>query len=254
MPATDVLVLCYHAVSPTWSAALSVTPERLRDQLARLVARGYRGATFTQAVLEQRSGRVLCVTFDDAYASVLTEALPILDELGLPGTVFAPTAYIGRGEPMAWPGIERWLETPDRGELVPLGWDDLARLQERGWEIGSHTRSHPRLTQLDDDELERELEESRRELESRLGGCTSLAYPYGDLDDRVVEAARRAGYFAAGALPSRLAAPSKLAWPRLGVYHDDGPVTFALKVSRTVRLLRRTSAWNLAHRAVRALR
>jgi peptidoglycan/xylan/chitin deacetylase (PgdA/CDA1 family) len=251
----DLLVLCYHAVSSTWPAALSVSPARLRRQLARLVRRGYRGATFTQAVLEPSREPTVCVTFDDAYASVLAEALPLLDELGLPGTVFAPSAYIGCGEPMAWPGIDGWLETQHREELVPMSWADLALLREHGWEVGSHTRTHPRLTQLDDRELERELRESRRELESRLGAvCSSLAYPYGDHDARVVEAAHRAGYLAAGALPTRFGAPTELAWPRVGVYHEDGGVVFALKVSRVVRSLRRTSGWDIAYRTFRALR
>jgi peptidoglycan/xylan/chitin deacetylase (PgdA/CDA1 family) len=251
----DLLVLCYHAVSTTWPASLSVTPASLRRQLERLVRRGYRGSTFTKAVLERPRQPTLCVTFDDAYASVLTEALPLLDELGLPGTVFAPSAYIGRSEPMAWPGIDGWLDTQHRNELTPMRWDGLALLRERGWEVGSHTHTHPRLTALGDDELEHELLESKRELESRLGAaCTSLAYPYGDQDARVVEAARRAGYAAAGSLPTRFDPPTALAWPRLGVYHKDGVVIFILKVSRVVRSLRRTAGWDLAHRAARTLR
>lgn len=251
----DLLVLCYHAVSSTWSAPLSVSPEKLHRQLASLVRRGYVGATFTQAVLEPPREASVCVTFDDAYASVLAEAVPVLDELGLPGTVFAPSAYVGSDEPMAWPGIDGWLETEHRHELVPLSWTDLAGLREHGWEVGSHTHTHPRLTQLDDDELERELVRSKTELESKLGGvCSSLAYPYGDHDARVVEAARRAGYAAAATLPARFVASTALTCPRLGVYHDDGAVVFALKVSRAVRRLRRTSGWNLAYRASRTLR
>ena len=251
----DVLVLCYHAVSPTWPAALSVSPARLRSQLASLVGRGYRGATFTQTVLDGPRVPTVCVTFDDAYASVRAEALPILDELGLPGTVFAPTAHIGSSEPMAWQGIDGWLKTEHRSELMPMTWDDLALLREHGWEVGSHTRLHPRLTRLDDDDLDRELRESKRDLESELGAaCSSLAYPYGDYDARVAEAARRAGYLAAAALPARFAEPTQFAWPRLGVYHEDDALSFGLKVSRVVRSLRRSPGWNLAQRAVRALR
>jgi peptidoglycan/xylan/chitin deacetylase (PgdA/CDA1 family) len=251
----DLLVLCYHAVSPTWPAALSVSPTALRSQLSKLVRRGYRGATFSQAVLAPPSERALCVTFDDAYASVLTRALPILDSLGLPGTVFAPSAFIESSEPMSWPGIDQWLDTQYRPELVPMGWEELAELRAHGWEVGSHTHTHPRLTQLEDEELERELVQSRRELESRLGiACTALAYPYGDYDARVVDAARRAGYTAACTLPTQFVAATELTWPRLGVYHADGHAIFALKVSPLVRSLRRTAGWNTAYRAYQALR
>ena len=114
MPAPDLLVLCYHAVSPTWPAPLSVTPAGLRRQLEGLVRRGYRSATFTDAVVGRRTSPTVCVTFDDAYASVLREALPLLEELGLHGTVFAPTAFVGDEQPMTWPGIDGWLDTVHR--------------------------------------------------------------------------------------------------------------------------------------------
>jgi peptidoglycan/xylan/chitin deacetylase (PgdA/CDA1 family) len=255
MLGADLIVLCYHAVSPTWPAALSVSPVVLRRQLSRLVQRGYRGATFTKAVLEPSREPTVCVTFDDAYASVLAKGLPVLDEFGLPGTVFAASSFIGRDEPMAWPGIDGWLETQHSKELLPMSWADLALLREHGWEVGSHTRTHPRLTRLNDEELGRELRDSKLELESGLGAvCTSLAYPYGDHDARVVQAARRAGYVAAGTLPTTFPAAKELAWPRVGVYHEDGAVIFALNTSRIVRSLRRGAGWNLAQRAIRAVR
>ena len=51
---------------------------------------------------------------------------------------------------MAWPGIDQWLGGPHEAELMPMSWDELRRLAEAGWEIGSHSRTHPMLTQLDD--------------------------------------------------------------------------------------------------------
>ena len=50
----------------------------------------------------------MAITFDDGYRSVLELALPILEELGVPATLFVPTDYIGSERPMSWPGIERW--------------------------------------------------------------------------------------------------------------------------------------------------
>ena len=98
---SDVLVLCYHAVSAEWPAGLSVTPERLEAHLAGLLARGYRGATFRDAVLNPPATRTVAVTFDDAYRSVLDLAAPLLRRLGIPGTVFVPTAFAAREHAMA---------------------------------------------------------------------------------------------------------------------------------------------------------
>jgi peptidoglycan/xylan/chitin deacetylase (PgdA/CDA1 family) len=106
---TDVLVLCLHAVSPRWPADLSITPERLERLLTGLVRRGYRGATFRDAVSAPTAPRTVAVTFDDAYRSVIELAFPILKQLGLPGTVFVPTDWAGAEKPMVWPGIDHWV-------------------------------------------------------------------------------------------------------------------------------------------------
>jgi peptidoglycan/xylan/chitin deacetylase (PgdA/CDA1 family) len=236
--AQDLVVLGYHGVSEDWHATLAVTPASLSEQVSYLLDRGYRPATFTEAVLGPRTERTFSVTFDDAYASVGELALPILEQLGVPGTVFVPTAYTGQSEAMEWPGIDRWIGTPHEGELIPMDWKQLGELAERGWEIGSHTKTHPRLPELTDDQLLEELQGSREEIERRLGQrCLSLAYPYGDYDQRVIRAAADAGYAAAATLAVTPEAP--LAWPRIGVYDIDDLRRFKLKVSRSVRAFRR---------------
>jgi peptidoglycan/xylan/chitin deacetylase (PgdA/CDA1 family) len=250
----EVVVLCYHAVSDEWPSRLAVTRRQLREHVGHFVGRGYHPVTFTEAVTQPADGRPrLAVTFDDGYASLEDNAAPILAELGVPATVFVPTAYVGTGEPMSWPGIEPWLATPHRDELLPLDWDGVRRLAGAGWEIGSHSHSHPRLTQIDDADLTRELRESRRILEEQLGGpCRSIAYPYGDVDERVLVAAREAGYIAGGALPSRLHVPRPLSWPRLGIYRADDQARYLLKTSRSMRALRRLPAWLAVRKAAAA--
>ena len=250
-----MLALCYHAVSERWPAALSIAPAALEEQLRLLVDRGYRGATFGELVGGGRSDKLLAITFDDAFRSVIERARPILSSLGLPGTVFVPTGFAGTGKPMAWDGIDHWLGGPHEPELIGMGWDELDRLAGEGWEIGSHTRTHPRLTELDDRSLAMELRGSRAECEERLGReCRSLAYPYGDVDGRVMRAAAEAGYQAAGALPQGRVPPAEpLRWPRIGVYRVDRGRRFRLKVSPAGRRLRGSPAWGALERARRAL-
>ena len=243
---SNPIVLCYHAVSESWSAPLSVTPRGLERQIRLLRARGYHGETFTEAVLGTRSERTVAITFDDAYRSVFELAFPILSRGGFRGTVFVPSAFADTESPMAWPGIDHWLGGPHEAELRPMSWDQLRRLAEAGWEIGSHTRTHPRLTQLDDESVARELAGSRRDCERGLGRpCRSLAYPYGDHDERIVRAARDAGYAAACTLPADWHRLDPLCWPRIGVYHPDHPLRFRLKLSPAVGRLRASRAWAL---------
>lgn len=188
---------------------------------------------------------MFAVTFDDGYRSVAERGFPILDELGATATVFVPTDYIGAAT-AAWPGTDHWLDTIHADELTPMSWDELGLLAERGWEIGSHSRSHAHLVQLGDADLHDEIAGSRAELEHRLGRpCTTLAYPFGEVNERVVDAAAAAGYRAACTLTTRCESPRPLAWPRVGAYEHDGPLTFRTKVSPIVRRLRATPAWGV---------
>ena len=137
---------------------------------------------------------------------------------------------------MAWDGIDRWLGGEHEHELHCMSREQLDELAAAGWEVGSHTCSHPRLTELGDEQLDRELSASKQALGP---DCRSIAYPYGDVDARVIAAARRAGYEAAAALPKRFGSKDPLDWPRVGVYHADDLRRFKLKVSRITRLIRR---------------
>jgi peptidoglycan/xylan/chitin deacetylase (PgdA/CDA1 family) len=233
---SDVLVLCYHAVSSRWPASVAVMPEALEEQLSHVVAHGYRGAAFTDAVLAPPWPRTVAVTFDDAFRSVLTDARPILDRLGLPATVFVPTAFVESGGPLRWHELERWSQGPYDGDLQPLGWDELGDLADAGWEIGSHAVSHRRLTLMTAEEAAWELEESRDLIEQRLGiSCRSVAYPYGDVDDGVAAAAREAGYEAGAGLGRWPGERRMLRSPRVGVYRRDTLRRFSIKASPTLR-------------------
>jgi peptidoglycan/xylan/chitin deacetylase (PgdA/CDA1 family) len=240
-------VLCYHAVSPDWDAAMSVMPHRFESQLQWLAGRGYRGVTFSEAVELGMDSKVVSVTFDDAYTSVLELAAPVLERLGWPATVFVPTSFPGSKGPMSWDGVDHWTGSPHEHEMQCMSWDQLRGLAERGWEIGSHTRTHPHLPRLPDDELQTELRVSREECEAAMGRpCRTIAYPYGDYDDRVIEATRAAGYESGATLKALLPDPQPLAWPRIGIYHRDPRWRWRLKLSPTVTAVRARRAASAA--------
>jgi peptidoglycan/xylan/chitin deacetylase (PgdA/CDA1 family) len=222
MARRDVLVLCYHGVAPDPLHG-EVTPEALHAQLSFVAQRGYRWATFTEAVLSDEAGKVAAVTFDDGIASAVEHGLPVLERLGAPGTMFLTVTQLEWGGRIDAPGA--------------------ARLAERGWEIGSHTMTHPVLTNVDDATLRRELAESKDALEQLTGTkCTAIAYPTGKVDARVAAAAEAAGYAAGAALEGGSSVPpGPLAWPRVGVRGDDSIRVFRLKCSRAVRSAR--SSW-----------
>jgi peptidoglycan/xylan/chitin deacetylase (PgdA/CDA1 family) len=227
----DVLVLCYHGISPSWPAVTTVTPSAFEEHLKAFVARGYRPATLTDALTDPTDRRTMVVTFDDAHRSVLELAAPIMERLGIPGTVYVPTDYAGTDAPMGWDGYHIWLGTPHERELLCMGWEDLRGLAGRGWEIGSHTCSHPRLSRCDDETITRELTESKGICEERMEmPCYSFAYPYSDFDSRAVRAAAAAGYRYAVTVPTYPASPFAFEWPRVGAFQGEDARRMLLRV------------------------
>ena len=189
------LVLCYHAVSPTWEHRLAIQPDLLLRQI-RVLSRF----------------RPVHATFDDAFRSAAS-IFPALELLGVPIQIFVCTSYARTGAPLTLPE----LAGDGREQLATMDWDALLEHADRGVAIGSHAVSHPHLTKLSADELRRELNESREEIEDRLGRrCEDLAYPYGEHDKRVRAAARAAGYGRAYALRGSRSDP--YAAPRVDLY------------------------------------
>jgi peptidoglycan/xylan/chitin deacetylase (PgdA/CDA1 family) len=222
------LVLCYHRISSVPPHRLAVAEETLEEHLRALLSRGYRAASADET-LTGRAG-LFHVTFDDAYRSIAA-AVPLLERLRVPATVFACSSYADDGRPLRIPELADDVDaTP--GEFATLTWDELGELAERGVEIGSHTVSHPHLTQLSDAELDRELRDARERIAERLGRpCRLLAYPYGDEDVRVRAAARRAGYEAAFALPGRRRPFDQFGVPRVDLYWKDTGLRARAKLS-----------------------
>ena len=231
------LVLAYHAVDAQWRNALCVTPDQLRSQLHALASRGYRGVTFSEAAHRPSAGLV-AITFDDGLASAAREAPPILAELGWPGTAFLATEPTTSGTPMTW-----LSDVGDGDQVRAMSWDDASRLAAAGWELGSHTRTHRLLSRLDPADAERELRSSRAEIEERLGECKAISYPWGEVDDRIVELARAAGYTSGSGLSGRFTFGDPMRVPRFAITAGDAGVRFRLKTAPAFWRLRGSVAW-----------
>ena len=241
--AGELMVLCYHAVSESWPSPAAISPQALRAQVRWLLKRDYRPMTLSAALAEGAPRKAVVLTFDDAYVSILTKGLPVLAELGVPATVFVPTDPAADGGLMTWSELARWAGGEHEHELRCMSWAQLRELSQQGWEIGSHTCSHPRLTEIDGELAASELSRSRAACEEALQRpCPSLAYPFGDYDKPVMRLAGEAGYRAAVTLDERLAASLRgrgpLEVPREAIYHSTSLPLFAAKTSRLLRRAR----------------
>jgi|SRR5580658_4681927 peptidoglycan/xylan/chitin deacetylase (PgdA/CDA1 family) len=116
------------------------------------------------------------VTFDDGHVSNLDHALPLLSEFNIIGHFFITVGWTSA--------------RPDY-----LNWSQIAELQRGGHKIGAHGWSHTLLTHCTAEQLQIELDDARRRLEDNLGtSITSMSLPGGRMNQRVLDAGRRAGY------------------------------------------------------------
>ena len=175
-------ILMYHSIGQQvlgdMRGIFGVSPECFQRHMQFLANLQHcRSVPLTPLNIPHRELHV-AVSFDDGYRDNLHIASPILIELGIPFTVFACSDFIRKRAD---------------GFLTPEELRELAGLP--GAAIGSHCKSHRLLTECTDKELEEELSDSKHYFESLLGRSVStLAYPYGAVDIRVRDQARRLGY------------------------------------------------------------
>jgi peptidoglycan/xylan/chitin deacetylase (PgdA/CDA1 family) len=208
-------VLTYHAVTDSPSP-IAVSPGLFRRHVRDLRRAGYSSITFAEAIQVLDAGleddeRRVCFTFDDAYTSVLENAAPVLEEAGFTATIFVPTGHVG--------DANRWDAAAPPREWPILSWPELRELSSRGFEMGSHTCTHPHLPTLDGRALSDELTRSRAEIEERLGGeVRTFCYPFGHHDERTRAAVRDCGYAGACTIEFGGCVPGhdRMRLPRLG--------------------------------------
>jgi len=228
-------ILCYHNVVPAGydgvgGPGVHMTCARFERQM-RWLAAHYHIVSLTKFVERLERGESLrstaVVVFDDGYNGVFEHAAPILEQLGIPATVFVVANAVGRASSFWWdqPSIvsattpsqrEAWL-TGLRGDddaimraVSPAGrstlphshrpadWRTILPWFGKGIEIGVHSLTHRCLPTLTDAELDHEIEDSRAAVQRATGVRPEFfAYPYGYCDARVRARVRLAGYRAA---------------------------------------------------------
>jgi peptidoglycan/xylan/chitin deacetylase (PgdA/CDA1 family) len=217
-------ILYYHAVRKSSLSGF----ERQMDLLARrarVVPADWDGDGPDGASVSRRP--IVAIAFDDAFESVFDNAVPVLEAHGFRCTVFVPSGCIGQTPSWA-------METDaDRTERVASA-ERLAQVPEDVVTIGSHTVTHPRLSSLPREAARREIEQSMRDLSALTGKTvTSLAFPYGDHDDDLIELCRRSGYKQVYTIQPVPVLPGSGAFARgrVAVDPSDGQFEFLLKMS-----------------------
>lgn len=195
-----VPVLYYHKIDrpdpKAQEKGLFVRPRAFDRQMNLLKLLGYKSITPEDLMKALEGEKTLpkkpvLITFDDGYRDNYTHALPILKKYGFRATIFVTASHVGKFTALS----------TDCSETLPaqlLNWEEIRALEQEGMTIASHTSSHRRLTNLQEEEIRREFNESKRLLEEGLGHPVSfLSYPFGSFNAKVERLARECGYRAA---------------------------------------------------------
>jgi len=203
--------------------SLTVHPAAFRRQMRWLRRLGYRGLSMRDVmpyVRGERRGRVVGITFDDGYRNVYRNALPVLREVGFTATNYFVVQQLDGGN--VW-DYENGVAHSDL-----MSEDEMRDWARQGMEVGSHTLSHPNLTDLSESDARAQIQGSREQLEQMVGEpVTAFCYPYGHETPVLREMARAAGYDNATTTAGGLARP------------DDDPYGLPrVVVARSTHLLR----------------
>lgn len=213
-----VPILMYHVIGPPANDEaypdLFLDTDDFQSQVDWLADNGYTAVTLVQVQNAWYDGGVLpprpiVLSFDDGYLGQYLDAMPILEKYG-------------------WGGL---LNLKSEGS--DLSSKQVRKMYRAGWEIASHTITHPDLTTIDAATLEQELVGSKSQLEQDLGiPIVNFCYPAGQYNDEVIAAVEAAGYRGATTVNPGLGERSMpFELNRIRIDRGDGAEALATKLS-----------------------
>ncbi len=212
-PQIPPLVLMYHQITETPRFPDDVSTVNFTQQMEWLKRNGYKTISTEDLFSDNQlpSGSIL-ITFDDGYLGNYTNAKPVLERLNMKADFFVHTDYVGTTSTTSW----------DK-----MSWNQVRTLDASSlFAVYSHTKTHPKLTEITAAQLQQELQGSKAKLEQELGATNGrkefLAYPFGDYNLAVITAAQNAGYTLAFAVANRgtFGKPAQYSITRKGVGKD----------------------------------
>jgi len=218
---TPVPILMYHVIAAAPEDApfpeLYVSPLRFAKQMAHLARHRYDVVTLQQVWDHWHGGarlprKPVVLSFDDGFRNWYTQAYPILRKHGWVGTMNLALNHLNG------------VDIPAR--LV-------RKLIAAGWELDSHSLTHPDLTLLSSRDLHREAAGSRTRLRKLFGVPVNFfCYPAGRYNDVVITEVRKAGYLGATTTAEGLAVPpTRFALRRVRINGSDDAGSFARKLT-----------------------
>lgn len=204
-----------------------VKPKDFEKQMQWFSKNNWTSYTITELTkLDEIPEKSFVVTFDDGFEDNYTNAFPILKKYSIKATIYlVPTQTTNHWEKNNTSSISKLLSK-----------EQIIKMQNSGLiEFGSHTLSHVNLSTIDNTQLEKEINDSKKEVEALIEKeCEAFAYPYGKFDDLIVDVVKEAGYKNATVVKRGLFEKDDdiFTIKRLGILGTESFPDFLLKISR----------------------
>lgn len=188
-------ILMYHNIAhpPTKGRlkGLYVSPSMFRFQMWYLKVAGFAVVPLHDIVNfagnDSVRKRIVALTFDDGYEDFYINAFPALEKFGYPATVFIVSDFVGM--------TNTWDENSLGIRKKLMTWDKIRELSAHNTFFGSHTRTHPFLTKIENEHAREEIFISKQVIEDQTGNpVETFCYPNGDCNNDVKEMVKEAGY------------------------------------------------------------
>ena len=222
------IVLVFHKLLTGLTCGITnYSPRRFESLLQAILSGNLPGSPNSDHVPDKQ-GRGVIVSFDDGYQHLVEVLPPLMERLSFRAVIFIPTGLIGK--------MNRWDYSYYFRKTPHLDRSAIRFLVAAGAGVGSHGVSHRDLTSCSALELQHELENSRKALEDLTGRVVDqVSYPFGRYNERVIQAAREAGYRSGYTIRLPRSDDDSLALGRVPIYAFDTPSSVCGKLSPGIR-------------------
>ncbi len=222
------IVLMYHRFEDQRFPSTSISSKNFQDQITYLKENNFNILPISDLILffnedHEIPKKSVFITIDDGYKSFYEHAFPILKKNKIPFSLFLSTKFVSNEKKSDF-----------------MSWDMIKELSENKGEILNHTHSHPKLLELQINEVEEEFDLAEKKIISKIGRLQKVvSYPYGESNTQIQELVKKMGYeigFSQHSSPIHLK-ENKLALPRFAINDEFGGMKRFIQIVNSKALI-----------------
>lgn len=223
------MILAYHRINPWYKEdSLSVNPLSFKKQIDYLVSKNFEFLTMEEYIkFRKNTFKKLILTFDDGFADNFWFALEVIKKFNIKPLIFLIVNFINTD--ILFPRYK------DVGKDRFLTWNEINEMLKYGVEFGSHTLTHPHLTQISHEKAKEEISISKKIIEDKIGKKVKFfCYPYGEFDERIIDFVKSSGYEGAVITPKKYSKfqITEFTMKRVGIYGHNSFFIFKIKICK----------------------